>query len=104
MIDLRSDTVTKPTSAMREAMIAAPLGDDVYGEDPTVIELERRVARLLGHEAALFCVSGSLANLLAVRPASTQCGCSWSRVKRSSVMQRRTLPEPKWALMERLPA
>jgi threonine aldolase len=67
VIDLRSDTVTKPTLAMREAMIAAPLGDDVYGEDPTVIELERRVARLLGHEAALFCVSGSLANLLAVR-------------------------------------
>jgi threonine aldolase len=67
VIDLRSDTVTKPTAAMREAMIAAPLGDDVYREDPTVIELEERVARLLGHEAGLFCVSGSLANLLAVR-------------------------------------
>ena len=48
-------------------MIAAQLGDDVYGEDPTVVELEQRVARLLGHEAGLFCVSGSLANLLAVR-------------------------------------
>jgi threonine aldolase len=52
---------------MREAMTAAAVGDDVYGEDPTVIELEQRVAHLLGHEAALFCVSGSLANLLGVR-------------------------------------
>ena len=67
VIDLRSDTITKPTAAMRQAMIAAPLGDDVYGEDPTVIELEGRVAQLLGREAGLFCVSGSLANLLAVR-------------------------------------
>src|SRR5215213_8309766 len=67
LIDLRSDTVTKPTEAMRAAMLAAPVGDDVYGEDPTVIELEARVALLLGHEAGLFCVSGSLANLLAVR-------------------------------------
>ena len=52
---------------MREAMLAAPVGDDVYGEDPTVIELERRTAELLGHEAGLFCTSGSLANLLGVR-------------------------------------
>jgi threonine aldolase len=67
VIDLRSDTVTKPTEPMRSAMAAAPVGDDVYGEDPTVIELEHRVAALLGHEAALFCPSGSLANLLGVR-------------------------------------
>ena len=67
MLDLRSDTVTVPTPAMREAMLAAPVGDDVYGEDPTVIELERRTAELLGHEAGLFCTSGSLANLLGVR-------------------------------------
>ncbi|HEU5484596.1 MAG TPA: threonine aldolase family protein [Microlunatus sp.] len=67
MIDLRSDTVTVPTAAMREAMAAAPVGDDVYGEDPTIIELERRTAELLGHEAGLFCTSGSLANLLGVR-------------------------------------
>jgi hypothetical protein len=59
VIDLRSDTVTKPTEQMREAMLTAPVGDDVYAEDPTVIELEQRVARLLGHEAGLFCVSGS---------------------------------------------
>ncbi|HEX3197084.1 MAG TPA: aminotransferase class I/II-fold pyridoxal phosphate-dependent enzyme, partial [Propionibacteriaceae bacterium] len=67
MIDLRSDTVTKPTTQMREAMLTAPVGDDVYGEDPTVRELEQRVARLLGHEAGLFCVSGSMCNMLGVR-------------------------------------
>lgn len=67
MIDLRSDTVTRPTEAMRAAMAAAAVGDDVYGEDPTVTELERRTAELLGHEAGLFCATGSLANLLGVR-------------------------------------
>ena len=67
MIDLRSDTVTAPTEGMRAAMAAAAVGDDVYGEDPTVRALEQRVAALLGHEAGLFCVSGSLANLLGVR-------------------------------------
>ena len=67
MIDLRSDTVTTPTAAMRAAMARAEVGDDVYGEDPTVRALEERVAALLGHDAALFTVTGSLANLLAVR-------------------------------------
>ncbi len=67
MIDLRSDTLTQPTVGMREAMAAATVGDDVYGEDPTINALERRVADLLGHEAGLFCGSGSLANLLGVR-------------------------------------
>ena len=67
MIDLRSDTVTKPTEAMRAAMAAAPVGDDVYNEDPTVRALEQQVASLLGHEAGLFCASGSLANVLGVR-------------------------------------
>lgn len=66
-IDLRSDTVTRPTAAMTSAMASADTGDDVYDEDPTVHELEERVAGLLGHEAALFTVSGSLANLLGVR-------------------------------------
>ena len=66
-IDLRSDTVTAPTPAMREAMVSAPVGDDVYGEDPTVNELERRVADLLGHEAALFTPTGSMANQLGIR-------------------------------------
>jgi threonine aldolase len=67
VIDLRSDTVTKPTEQMRAAMLAAPVGDDVYAEDPTVNELEQRVAQLLGHEAGLFCVSGSMCNMLGVR-------------------------------------
>jgi threonine aldolase len=67
VIDLRSDTVTKPTEQMREAMLTAPVGDDVYAEDPTVIELEQRVARLLGHQAGLFCVSGSMCNMLGTR-------------------------------------
>jgi len=67
MIDLRSDTVTKPSAAMLAAMASAEVGDDVYGEDPTVAELETEVAGLLGHEAALFTVTGSLANTLGVR-------------------------------------
>ena len=54
MIDLRSDTLTRPTDAMREAMARAEVGDDVYGEDPTVAALEERVAGMFGHEAALF--------------------------------------------------
>jgi threonine aldolase len=66
-IDLRSDTVTRPTPTMREAMANAPVGDDVFGEDPTVAELEQRVAALLGHEAALFTPTGSMANQLGVR-------------------------------------
>lgn len=67
LIDLRSDTLTKPTDAMRAAMVAAEVGDDVYGEDPTVARLEERVAELFGHEAALFMPTGSMANVLAVR-------------------------------------
>ncbi len=66
MIDLRSDTVTRPTPGMLAAMASAPVGDDVYGEDPTVNALEARVAALLGHEAGLFVTTGSLANLLGV--------------------------------------
>jgi threonine aldolase len=61
-IDLRSDTVTKPTPAMREAMARAEVGDDVYGEDPTVNRLQERVAALLGKEAGLFVPSGTMAN------------------------------------------
>ncbi|MET0524465.1 MAG: threonine aldolase family protein, partial [Nocardioides sp.] len=67
LVDLRSDTVTRPTPAMRAAMAGAEVGDDVYGEDPTVRALEERVAALFGHEAALFTATGSLANVLAVR-------------------------------------
>jgi len=67
VIDLRSDTVTRPSAGMLAAMTSAPVGDDVYGEDPTIAELEADVAGLLGHEAGLFVVSGSLANILGVR-------------------------------------
>lgn len=66
LIDLRSDTVTRPCAAMRAAMAAAEVGDDVYGEDPTVRLLEERVADLFGHPAALFTPTGSMANVLAV--------------------------------------
>ena len=66
VVDLRSDTLTRPTPAMREAMASAVVGDDVYGEDPTVVELEQRVAALLGHEAGLFAPTGSMANILGV--------------------------------------
>ncbi|MGD8794029.1 MAG: low-specificity L-threonine aldolase [Anaerolineae bacterium] len=66
VIDLRSDTVTLPTPAMRQAMFEAELGDDVYGEDPTVNRLESLAARLLGKEAALFVPSGTMANLVSL--------------------------------------
>jgi len=66
-IDLRSDTVTRPSAAMRRAMAEAEVGDDVYGEDPTVNRLQEKVADLLGMEAALFVPSGSMANQIAIR-------------------------------------
>ena len=66
MIDLRSDTLTRPTAGMLAAMTSAEVGDDVYAEDPAVNALEARVAELLGHEAGLFCPTGSMANLLGV--------------------------------------
>ncbi len=66
LIDLRSDTVTRPSRPMREAMADAEVGDDVYGEDPTVLELERRVAALVGKERALYVPSGTMANQLAL--------------------------------------
>lgn len=67
MIDLRSDTVTRPTSAMREAMAAAEVGDDVYGEDPTVNRLERDAALVFGKEAAIFVPTGTMGNQIAIR-------------------------------------
>ena len=65
-IDLRSDTVTQPTEAMRRAMAAAEVGDDQYREDPTVTRLEERAAELFGKEAALFVSSGTMGNLVAL--------------------------------------
>ena len=67
MIDLRSDTVTKPTQAMRDAMANAEVGDDVYGEDPTVNRLEARAAEVFGREASIFVPTGSMGNLIAAR-------------------------------------
>nr|MBD5970701.1 low-specificity L-threonine aldolase [Salmonella enterica subsp. enterica serovar Enteritidis] len=66
MIDLRSDTVTRPGRAMLEAMMTAPVGDDVYGDDPTVNALQRYAADLSGKEAALFLPTGTQANLVAL--------------------------------------
>src|SRR5690349_9876735 len=66
MIDLRSDTVTRPTPGMREAIARAEVGDDVFGDDPTVNALQERVAALLGKEAALFVSSGTQGNLCAL--------------------------------------
>ena len=70
-IDLRSDTVTQPTMAMRQAMKDAIVGDDVYGDDPTVNQLEAMAARRMGKEAALFVVSGTMGNQLAVMTHTT---------------------------------
>src|SRR3954462_1503697 len=67
VVDLRSDTVTRPSEAMRRAMAEAEVGDDVYTEDPTVNALEERVADLFGHEAALFVPSGTMGNQIAMR-------------------------------------
>lgn len=67
MIDFRSDTVTRPTPAMLEAMLQAPVGDDVFGEDPTVNRLEAMSASLFGMEAAIFCPSGTMTNQIAIK-------------------------------------
>jgi threonine aldolase len=67
LIDLRSDTVTKPTAGMRQAMANAEVGDDVFGEDPTIIRLQERIAEMLGKEAALFVPSGTMSNQVCIR-------------------------------------
>ena len=66
-IDLRSDTVTQPTTVMRQAMHEASVGDDVLGDDPTVIQLQDRVAAMFGKEAGLFVASGTMSNAIALR-------------------------------------
>ena len=66
-IDVRSDTVTQPTKEMKEAMFNAELGDDVFGDDPTVKELERMIAEMFGKESALFFPTGTMSNLCALR-------------------------------------
>lgn len=66
-IDLRSDTVTVPTPGMRDAMMSAPIGDDVFGEDPSVNQLEKKIAALFGKEAAIYCPSGTMTNQIGIR-------------------------------------
>ena len=66
LVDLRSDTVTRPTVGMREAMMSAPLGDDVFGDDPSVIQLQEKIADMLGFEAALFMPTGTQSNLCGI--------------------------------------
>jgi len=67
IIDLRSDTVTKPSKGMLEAMVSAKVGDDVFGDDPTVIELEKKAAGMFGKESALYCPSGTMTNQIAMK-------------------------------------
>ena len=67
MIDLRSDTVTRPSKGMLDAMMSASVGDDVFREDPTIIMLEEKTAKLFGKEAALFCPSGTMTNQIAIK-------------------------------------
>ncbi len=81
IVDLRSDTVTRPTPAMRRAMAEAEVGDDVYGEDPTVNRLEQRAAEIFGREAGLFVPTGSMGNLLAIK--------TWTRPGMEVICERR---------------
>jgi len=80
--DFRSDTVTRPTDRMRQAMAEALVGDDVLGDDPTVLELERLAARTMGKEAALFCPSGTMANSIAVK--------MWTNVLEEVIVEERS--------------
>jgi len=67
IVDLRSDTVTKPTSGMMEAMMNAKVGDDVFGEDETINELEQKASKIFGMEAGIFCPSGTMTNQIGIK-------------------------------------
>ena len=67
MIDLRSDTVTKPTQGMLDAMLSARVGDDVFGDDPTVIHLQDKISNMFGMESAIYCPSGTMTNQIAIK-------------------------------------
>ena len=94
-VDLRSDTVTQPTAEMREAMAEAEVGDDVYGEDPTVNRLQERVAELLGKEAALFVPSGTMGNQIAIRllTAARRRGAGRARAATCAATSSRAWPQ-----------
>ena len=102
MIDLRSDTVTRPSVAMRELMAKAEVGDDVYGEDPTVNSCKRRRAALLGKEGALFLPSGTQSNLTALL---THCrrGEEYIVGTLSHIRRRSGRGAPFWAAFRRIP-
>jgi hypothetical protein len=93
IIDLRSDTVTRPTAEMRAAMAAAEVGDDVYGEDPTVNLLERRAAEIFGREAALFVPTGTMGNQIAIR-LHTQPGQEVIAESRAHILDYEMAPRP----------
>lgn len=77
IIDLRSDTVTKPSNSMRKLMFEAEVGDDVFGEDPTINKLESRVANMFGKESSLFFPTGTMSNLAATMSWCTSRGLNW---------------------------
>lgn len=103
MIDLRSDTVTRPSRAMLEAMMAAPVGDDVYGDDPTVNALQDYAAELSGKEAAIFLPTGTQANLVALL---SHCGAAKSilSVRPRITICLKPVAQRCWAVFSRNPS
>ena len=101
-VDLRSDTVTRPTPEMRRAMAEAVVGDDVYGEDPTVNKLQARAAEIFGREAALFVPSGSMGNLVAIK-TWTHHGDEVICEERGHINQYEMAPCPPWPAACRAP-
>ena len=87
-IELRSDTFTQPTPGMLQAMMAAPVGDDVFGEDPTVNELETMLAQQFGMEAGLFCPSGTMTNQIGIK-MDIDGGCGQLRARAEQTLARR---------------
>ena len=107
LVDLRSDTVTMPTQRMRQAMHDAPVGDDVFGEDESIQELQRRCAELTGHEAALFCPSGTMTNQIAIqvhtRPGDEVVCDRLSHIYNYDCLLY-TSPSPRDGLLSRMPS
>lgn len=103
MIDLRSDTVTRPSRAMLEAMMAAPVGDDVYGDDPTVNALQDYAAELSGKEAAIFLPTGTQANLVAL-PVTANVAKSILSVRPRITICLKPVAQRCWAVFSRNPS
>jgi threonine aldolase len=100
IVDLRSDTVTKPSAAMREFMFQAEVGDDVFGEDPAINELETYAAELFGKEAGLYCSSGTQTNQIAIAIASQARRSFATKMPTSTNMKVVELPEMPVLLFE----